>query len=335
MPGSKILGFGRAVPRTVITNKDLEKLFDTSDEWITKRTGIKERRVIDPDKGETAVSLGVEAAQSAIANASKNGQEITAQDIDLVICATATGDYLFPATSCLIQEELKIENAAAFDIAAACTGFVYALNLAHNFVKCGQYKNIMVIAVDLMSRYIDWSDRSTACIFGDGAGAAIVSAAEQDHFGHFYLRASGDAKCMLNVPNVGSNYPVAAKDITQKPIMVHMEGQAVYQFAVKAMPEALEVACRESGIKPEELDYVVPHQANQRIVEGASKRLNISLDKFICNIDRYGNTSAASIPIAFHEALEEGKIPAPGQGLKIAMVGFGAGLTWGATVLEW
>jgi 3-oxoacyl-[acyl-carrier-protein] synthase III len=327
--GARILSFGRAVPETVVTNYDLEKLFDTSDEWIFKRTGIKERRVIDPSKTESATSLASLAAKRAIKNA-----KITIEDIDLIICATATGDHLFPSTACSVQKELGMTRGAAFDISAACTGYIYALNTAYNFIYAGQAKKVLVLGVDLMSKFIDWGDRRTAVIFGDGAGATILEACEpkEDNFKSFYIRSEPDLKDCLSLPSVASHYPLKAEEIQPKPFMVNMDGQTVYQFAVVAMPDAIEEACKRAKILPEELDLVVPHQANIRIIESASKRLKIALEKFICNIDRYGNTSAASIPIAYDEAFEEGKIP---QGKKkIAFVGFGAGLTWGACILE-
>lgn len=337
--GAKIVGFGRGLPEQVVTNFDLERLFDTTDDWITQRTGIKQRYIVDPDKGENATSLGAKAVENAIKQANENGSDIKAEDLDMIICATATGDNLFPATSCLIQHAIGNDKAMAMDLAAACTGYIYALNTAYNFIKTGQCKNAVVIGVDLMSKFIDWEDRRTAVLFGDGAGATIITAtkAEDDQFNPFYLRARGDAECRLIVPNVASKYPVAAKDITDKPVMVHMDGPAVYQFAVKAVPEALAEACKCAGIEPSEIDFVVPHQANVRILEGASKRLKIPMEKFITNIDRYGNTSAASIPIAFDEAVELGHIPSPDPNnkLKIAMVGFGAGLTWGATIIDY
>ncbi len=329
--GAKILSFARALPQTVVTNHDLEKLFETDDDWIVQRTGIRQRHVIDPKLGENATSLGAEAATKALEKAG-----LAATDLDLIICATATGDYLFPATACLIQKKIGASKAAAFDLVAACTGYIYALNVAYNFIRCGQYKNIMVLGVDLMSRFIDWSDRRTAILFGDGAGATLLSASDEDAFKSFNLRADGDDACTLFVPNVGSHYPQAAADITEKPTMVYMDGPAVYQFAVRAVPETLAQACKDAGIEPHELDYVVPHQANTRIIESAAKRLKIPIEKFITNIDRYGNTSAASIPIAFDEALELGQIKRDGdKKLKIAMVGFGAGLTWGATIIEY
>jgi 3-oxoacyl-[acyl-carrier-protein] synthase III len=332
--GAKIIGWGRALPNRVVTNFDLEKLFDTSDEWITQRTGIKERRIADATAGETAISLGARAGLQAIEAADI---KIEPEQIDLIICATATGDYLFPSTSCMIQHELAATNAVAFDISAACTGFIFALNNAYNFIKSGQFKNVLVIGVDLMSRFCDWSDRSTAIIFGDGAGAALLTATsfEDDQFKPFYIKSRGDSACSLYVKNIGNEYPIAASAMTNKPEMVYMDGQSVYQFAVKAVPEALQEACDLAGIQPSEIDYVVPHQANLRIIDSAAKRLKIPLERFICNIDRYGNTSAASIPIAFSEALELGKIIRPhGKKLKIALVGFGAGLTWGATIIE-
>lgn len=336
--GAKVISWGRAVPERVVTNDDLAQFLDTDDEWISKRTGISERRIADPEKGEGAIDLGAAAAQSALDQVEKySGGSLAAEDIDLIICATATGDYLFPSTACMIQDKLGASNAVAFDMSAACTGFIFALNTAYNYIHSGQFKNIMVIGVDLMSKYIDWADRSTAVIFGDGAGAAIVSACDEaeDAFHPFYIKSRGDSDCSLYVKSVANQYPVAEADIKAKPEMVYMDGKAVYEFAVKAVPEALEQAIEASGYKPEEIDYFVPHQANIRIIQGAARRFKIPMEKFICNIDRYGNTSAASIPIAFDEAYELGQIKRePGQKLKLGLVGFGAGLTWGATVIE-
>lgn len=334
--GAKLAGIGRGLPEKVVTNNDLEKLFETTDDWIIQRTGIKERRVVDPDKNETAVSLGVLAAKDALRDAQANGSDIKAEDIDLIICATATGDNLFPSTACMIQHELGAVNAAAFDISAACTGFVYGISTGFSFISNGIFKNVLVIAVDLMSKFVDWSDRRSAIIFGDGAGAAVLSAtsAEENNIKSFYIKSKGDAEGALFLPNVCSQYPLKAEDNDKGIGVVSMDGQAVYHFAVKTMPSAIKQACEEAGIEPTDLDYVIPHQANQRITESAAKRLKIPLEKFIMNIDRYGNTSAASIPIAFSEALEQGKISRNGKKLKIAMVGFGAGLTWGASVIE-
>lgn len=336
--GAKIISWSRALPERVVTNNDLAQILDTDDEWIVKRTGIKERRIADPAKAETATDLGAMAAKFALANAEKYSQtKIDATEIDLIICATATGDFVFPSTACMIQDRIGASNAAAFDMSAACTGFVFAMNTAYNYIQSGQFKNIMVIGVDLMSKYIDWADRGTAVIFGDGAGACIISATDEadDCFHSFYIKSRGDTEMSLYADAVANQYPVAAVDITNKPAMVQMNGKAVYEFAVKAVPEALEAAIEQAGFQVDEIDYFIPHQANIRIVQSAARRLKISMDKFICNIDRYGNTSAASIPIAFDEACELGQIKRePGKKLKLAFVGFGAGLTWGATVLE-
>lgn len=336
--GAKLAGIGRALPEKSVKNTDLESLFDTSDEWITQRTGIKERRVVDPEKGETAVSLGLAAAKHALENAKANGNPVDVSEIDMIICATATGDNLFPTTACMIQSELGAENAVAFDISAACTGYIFALNTAHNYINSGLYKNVLVVAVDLMSKFVDWADRRSAIIFGDGAGATIVTAtdAAENQIKSFYIKSSGDSKGALVLENASSKYPLKASEVDKSVAVVSMDGQAVYQFAVKAMPEAIQKACDRAGIDVSELDYVIPHQANQRITDSASKRLKIPTEKFIMNISKYGNTSAASIPIAFSEVLEEGKIKrSPDKKLKIAMVGFGAGLTWGATIIEY
>ena len=288
-----------------------------------------------PIRGENATSLAADAARSALEQSKKLNpdSDISFEDIDLVICSTATSDNLFPSTACMVLKELGIEQAAAFDLSAACSGFVYALNVANGFIKTGQYKNILIVSVDLMSRYVDWADRRTAIIFGDGAGAALVTASDKDMLEAFHLGARPDVDGSLCLKNTYSAYPIKADDITEKPEMVHMDGQAVYQFAVKALPEAIEKACEVSKLDPATLAWVVPHQANMRIISSAAKRLGVNLDKFICNIDRYGNTSSASIPIAFYEAIEEGRIRPSGE-QKIAIAGFGAGLTWGAAILN-
>ena len=336
--GSKILAFGKALPTKVVTNFDLESLMDTSDEWITQRTGIKERRVVDESKGENATSLAAAAAESCFKQAEKlnPGLNFNRNDIDLIICSTATSDNLFPSTACMVQNLLGIDSCAAFDISAACTGFIYALNIADNFIKSGQYKNVLVLSVDLMSRYVDWADRRTAVIFGDGAGAVLLTAVSESEasFKSFYLNAKADKDLVLCLKNTRSQYPVKAVDIDTKPEMVEMNGQAVYHFAVKALPESIEQACIRAKVDPSTIDWVVPHQANYRILESAAKRFNLAMDKFICNIEKYGNTSSASIPIAFYEAIEEGKIVKNGKKQLIAMAGFGAGMTWGATLIE-
>ena len=336
--GSKILAFGKAVPEKVVTNNDLTKLMDTSDDWITKRTGIKERRVVDESKGENATSLSAAAARSAFEQMKKLNPEenLGLSDIDLLICSTATSDNLFPSTACLVQSELGIASCAAFDISAACSGFIYALNIADSLIKSGQFKNALIVSVDLMSRYVDWGDRRTAVLFGDGAGAAILKSVPEaeSSFRSFYLNAKGDKEGSLFLKNTYSNYPVKAEDIDTKPEMVSMNGQAVYQFAVKALPDAIENACKAADIDPADIDWVVPHQANYRILESAAKRFGLSMDKFICNIDRFGNTSSASIPIAFYEAIEDGKIRKQSEPQTIAIAGGGAGLTWGASIIN-
>lgn len=336
MQGAKIIGISKALPKKIVTNDDLSKLFDTNDEWITQRTGIKERRVLDPSTGESGLSLGTQAALGAIEFANKHGNKIEASEIDLIICATATGDYLFPASACMIQSNIGAENAVGFDISAACSGYVFALNTAYNYIRSGQYKNVLVVAIDIMSRFVDWSDRRTAIIFGDGTGATLISACpkEEDAFKSFYIASRGDTECSLTLDNQGLSYPQSKAESKQETATVYMDGQAVYQFAVKAVPEAIQKACEKAGIEANELDFLVPHQANQRIMDSASKRLGIDKSKVISNISKYGNTSAASIPIAFTEAIEEGIINPPGGSQKIAMVGFGAGLTWGACVVE-
>ncbi len=336
--GAKILSFGRALPKRIVSNQDLEQLFETSNDWIVERTGIHQRHIADINNGENTISLASQAAQAALINAQKYSKaEIKAEDIDLIICATATGDYLFPSTACMVQAKIGAVNAVAFDISAACTGYIFALNTAYNYIRSGQFRHVLVIGADLMSKFVDWSDRRTAIIFGDGAGATLLtqSPIEEDAFSPFYIRSRGDSECSLSVPIVSNHYPQAASEINVKPTMVHMDGQSVYQFAVKAVPEALEAACRLASVEPNQIDYFIPHQANLRIIDSAARRFKIPLTKFICNLDHVGNTSAASIPIAIDEALELGTITRNSDSkLKLALVGFGAGLTWGSVIVK-
>ena len=324
--GIAIIGCGSATPSGLLDNHGLEQRVETSDEWITSRTGIQARRLADPD---TSLStLATSAAQQALTMA-----EVNASEIDLIILATSTADDLFGSAS-LIQAKLGATQATAFDMTAACSGFVFALVTASQFIRTGVYKTVLVIGADILSRWVDWSDRRTCILFGDGAGAVVLQAAERDRLFGFELRSDGTQNNCLNLA-----YQPEPQDLldgltfTQgnyQPIT--MNGQEVYRFAVKKVPEVLEKALFRANLTVENIDWLILHQANQRILDAVANRLNIPPEKVISNLAKYGNTSAASIPLALDEAVREGKIK-PGD--IIATSGFGAGLTWGAAIFEW
>jgi 3-oxoacyl-[acyl-carrier-protein] synthase III len=326
LTGARLIGVGAAVPETVVTNADIAKMVDTSDEWIQSRTGIRSRRVVLP--GQTGADLGTKAALDALAYAG-----IDPKQIDLVIVATSTPDYFYPATACFIQHAIGAENAAAFDLEAACTGMIYALVTGYQFVATGTYKNVLVVGVDVHSRFLDWTDRNTCILFGDGAGAFVIQASDTDNeILSSYLRSDGSRTELLYLLNPGTNYPVG-RGVEHDPTrVVKMNGRSVYEFAVKAVPEAILAACSKAGIKIEDVDYFIPHQANDRITKAAAARLDAPQEKWISDVDQHGNTSAASIPLAFRNALARGQIKLPAT---CVMVGFGAGLTWAAIVVRW
>lgn len=323
----KILGTGRGLPAKIVTNDDLAKIVETSDEWVTSRTGIKERRIADP---ETATSdLATEAALKAL---EKSG--IKAEEIDLIIVATSTPDFsAFPATACVVQKNIGAKKAAAFDLETACSGFVYSMVIANQFIATGMYKYCLVIGAEVFSRIIDWSDRNTCVLFGDGAGAAVLGPAEGDEgILSSTLGADGEGGRFLDVYAGGTRMPVTPEVLEQKLNTIRMDGSEVFKFAVRIMENASLDALGKIGMNASDISYLVPHQANIRIVSAAAKRLSLPLDKVAINLDKYANTSAASVPIALDEALEAGKIK---KGDIVVMVGFGAGLTWGAAVLRW
>jgi 3-oxoacyl-[acyl-carrier-protein] synthase-3 len=325
--GAKLIGVGSAVPREVVTNADLERLVDTSDEWITTRTGIKERRIVS--ENETASGLATEAAVSAIAYAG-----IDPSIIDLIIVATSTPDNLYPSTACMVQAAIGANRAAAFDLEAACTGIIYALAVGHQFIGSGTFKTVLIIGVDIHSRFLNWEDRNTCILFGDGAGAFIMQAShDENEILGTYLRADGTGGHLLSIPNLGTAYPHAG--VTPPKVIdrfLKMNGRAVYEFAVTAVPDAVHAACTRAGIRVEDIDYFVPHQANHRIIKGAAERLGFRADQIISNVDEFGNTSAASIPLAMCGALRNRQIKMPAT---CVLVGFGGGLTWGSAIVRW
>lgn len=321
-----IIGMGSAVPDRVLTNADIEKFVDTNDEWIVNMTGIHERRIADEGK-----STSDYAALSAIKALERAGLKAT--DLDLILLATITPDMPFPATASIVQNAIGATGVPAFDLSAGCSGWVYGLSVANAFVSSGIYKNVMVIGADLLSRVTDWTDRSTCILFGDGAGTGIVGPVEKGYGFHgFTLGSDGSSANVLNIRAGGSRLPCTVEEIEKHGNKIHMEGREVFKFAVKIQGEAILEILQQIGMSPDDLDMVVPHQANIRIIDSAIKRLGIPKEKFYVNLQKYGNTSAASIPIAIDEALSGGCIH---KGDNIAVVGFGAGLTWGAGVMKW
>lgn len=325
--GAKLIGVGAGVPAAVVTNADLEKLVDTSDEWIKTRTGIAQRRIVT--ENETATGLAIEAARDAIAFAG-----IDAGIIDLIIVATSTPDNLYPSTACMVQAAVGAPRAAAFDLEAACTGIIYALAVGHQFIGSGTFTNVLVIGVDIHSRFLDWEDRNTCILFGDGAGAFLLQATtETNDVLATYLRADGTGAHLLWIPNTGTGYPHAGTTPPKSmDRFLQMNGRAIYEFAVNAVPEAVRAAAERAGIKVEDIDFIVPHQANRRIINAAAERLGMRQDQIVSNVDELGNTSAASIPLALWQAIKRKQVVPPAT---CALVGFGGGLTWGAAIVRW
>jgi len=324
--GIGIIGTGSYVPQNIVTNKDLEKIVDTSDEWITTRTGIRERRILEKDKSTSYMAKI--AAERAIASSGLNSQ-----DIDMVIVTTVTPDMAFPSTACIVQEQLGLKNAAAFDLEAACTGFIYGLTNAYAFVKSGLYKNILVISADNLSKIVDWEDRNTCVLFGDGAGAVVVSSVDSGKgILAMDIGADGSGGELLTQPAGGSLNPSTEETVKNKLHFIKMEGNSVFKFAVKTMAQSSKKVMDDISFNISDIDHLIPHQANMRIIESASKRLKIDKDKVCMNLDKYGNMSSASIPVALDEAVRSNKIK---DGDNVILVGFGGGLTWGATLLKW
>jgi 3-oxoacyl-[acyl-carrier-protein] synthase-3 len=315
-----------AVPSKILTNDDLSKMVETNDAWIREMTGIRERRIAAED--ETSSSLGTEAALKALSAAN-----LSPDDLDLIICSTSTPEHIFPATACLIQDQLGASRAGAFDLLAACSGFIYGLNMAAQAIKSGSAKTVLVIGTETLSRFVDWKDRSTCILFGDGAGAFILQASEQPGgvFGGV-MHSDGSGGDSLSLPAGGSKYPATDLTVHTGMHFIKMNGKEVFRFATRVMAQATMDAVAASGWKKEDIDLVVPHQANLRIIDAAARGLKMPMEKMVVNLDRYGNTSTASIPLATVEAVEQGRIK-PGD--KLVFVGFGAGLTWGALAVQW
>ncbi|MBW7919848.1 MAG: ketoacyl-ACP synthase III [Anaerolineales bacterium] len=326
MPYAHITGWGMSVPEPVMTNDDLARIVDTNDQWIRERTGIRERRIAR--ENDFPSTLGTSAALRALSVAN-----LKPSDLDLIICATSTPEHLFPATACLIQDNLGATRAGAFDLLAACTGFIYGLNMAAQSIRSGAIKNALVVGTETLSRFVDWKDRNTCILFGDGAGAFVVQASEQPGgILSAVMHSDGSGGNLLTLPAGGSRHPATEATIREGRHYIYMDGREVFRFATKVMASSTEEALRAAGLAKDDVSVIIPHQANFRIIDAAARGLKLPIDRFVINVDRYGNTSTASIPIAAVEAVERGRVKA---GDKVVFVGFGAGLTWGALVAEW
>jgi len=326
MPYAHITGWGMTVPEKVLTNDDLSKMVDTNDAWIRDRTGIGERRIARD--GESTATLALDASLKALAVAN-----LRPTDLDLIICSSSSPEYIFPATACLVQDQLGATKAGAFDLLAACSGFIYATNMAAQAIRSGSIKNALVIGSETLSRFVNWKDRNTCILFGDGAGAFVLQSSERP--GGVYsavMHSDGSGGDLLTLQGGGSRHPATEATIHEGKHYIEMDGKEVFRFATRVMAQATREALDAAGMDLDEIQWIVPHQANIRIIEAAARGLKMPMDKFIVNLERYGNTSTASIPIAAVEAIENGQIK---SGDKIVFVGFGAGLTWGALTAEW
>lgn len=319
---ARIVGVGKYLPSKVLTNADLERMVETSSEWIVDRTGIRERRLAAED--ESTASMGTEAARMALQTAG-----LSPDQIDLIICATCSPDGMFPASASLIQEALGAHHAAAFDINAACTGFLAAMATGAQFINAGVYERVLVVGAEVLSRIIDWSDRGTCVLFGDGAGAIVLEKGETGGVGPFVLKSDGSGARLLYARGPASSRASVAES---EGFCIVMDGREVFKFAVRAMEEVTRQAIDQAGLTVEDIDFVVPHQANQRIISAVGKAMNLPPERMISNVEKYGNTSSASIPLALCEAWEAGRFKA---GDRLALVAFGGGLVWGASLVEW
>jgi 3-oxoacyl-[acyl-carrier-protein] synthase-3 len=319
-----IVGLGKYLPRKLLTNADLEKMVETSDEWITTRTGIKQRRLAA--KAEATSDLAIKAAQQALSDASLDPAKL-----DLIIVATVTPDMQFPSTACFVQSGIGAKNAFCFDVAAACSGFVYAISVAQQFIARGTCDNALVIGAEILSSVTDWKDRSTCVLFGDGAGAAVLAPVKSGGILSIYLGSDGSSTDLLMIPAGGSRNPVSRSTLQKRLHYIKMEGNELFKVAVKSMTEAAHIAITKAGLKFSDIDLFIPHQANMRIILAVAKRLEFSLEKVFANIEKYGNMSSASTAVALCEAVKEGRVK---KGDNILLDTFGSGLVWGACVIK-
>ncbi|MEC2128387.1 beta-ketoacyl-ACP synthase III [Brevibacillus centrosporus] len=321
-----ILATGSYTPDRVLSNFDLEKMVDTSDEWIVSRTGIRERRISSADQASS--DLAYEAAKKALESA-----KLSPEQLDLIIVATVTPDTMFPSTACILQEKLGAKRAAAMDLSAACTGFLYGVTTATQFISNGLYKYVLVVGVESLSKITNYKDRNTCVLFGDGAGAAVIGEVQDGYgFQSFELGADGSGGPLLCQPAGGSRIPASSESVENNLHYLSMAGGEVFKFAVRVMNSATEAVLTKAGLTKDDIDLLVPHQANKRIIDSAVQRFGLSEDKVVINLDRFGNMSSASIPVALDEAVQTGRVK---EGDHLVLVGFGGGLTWGATLLKW
>jgi 3-oxoacyl-[acyl-carrier-protein] synthase-3 len=327
MNRARVVGTGAAVPKKILSNADLERLVETSDDWITSRTGIKERRIVS--EGEKFSDLCTKAAELALKRA-----HMRPEDLDMILVGTISSDMLFPATSCLVQRNLGATKAAASDVSAACVGFLYGLHLADGLIQSNKAENVLVVGGEILSRFVDWTDRSTCVLFGDGAGAVVLQATKGDHgiLGS-RMKSNGNYADFICMPGGGSNRPANdASQIAEKLPYIKMKGNETFKVAVKAMADVTLELLTEQGFTHEQIDLFIPHQANERIIRAVGEKLKIAPGKVYTNIERYGNTSAASIPIALDECVREGRVQ---DGNLVLLTAFGAGLVWGSVLLRW
>lgn len=321
-----ITGWGMAVPEKVLTNHELSQMVETNDEWIISRTGIRERRIAGDE--ESTATLAIDAAIQALEVAN-----LPPNKLNLIIVSTSSPEYQFPATACLVQDRLGALNAGAFDLSAACSGFIYALDMATQAIRSGSIRNALVIGSETLSRFVNWKDRETCILFGDGAGAFVLQASEEPGgLLSAILRSDGSGGNSLSIPAGGSRLPASSNTVAQGLHYIQMNGREVFRFATRVMAHASQEAVVAAQLKMEDIDLIIPHQANQRIIEAAARGLNFPMERVVVNVDKYGNTSTASIPIATCEAVLNSRLH-PGN--RVILVGFGAGLTWGAAVIQW
>lgn len=321
-----VTGWGMAVPEKVLTNLDLSKMVETNDDWIVARTGIRERHIANDH--ETTASLATDAAIKALEMAN-----LDPSDLDLVVVSTSSPEHIFPATACIVQDRIGAQKAGAFDLSAACTGFIYALNMAAQAIRTGSVKNALVIGSETLSRLVNWKDRNTCILFGDGAGAFVLQASTNPGgVLSAVMRSDGSGGDLLSLPAGGSRLPTSAATIADGQHYIHMNGREVFRFATRVMSQATQEAVQKAHLQMDDIKLIIPHQANQRIIEAAARQLNLPMERVVVNVGSFGNTSTASIPIATCEAIETGRLQ---TGDRVVFVGFGAGLTWGAAVLEW
>ena len=326
MGRSKIIGTGSYLPENVLTNMDLAKMVETSDEWITERTGIKERR--KADEQQAASDLAYEASKAALKSAG-----LKAKDIDLIIVATVTGDMPLPATACILQNRLDAKKSAAFDVNAACSGFIYGLSVADAFIRSGTYRRVLVVGAEALTKFTDWEDRTTCVLFGDGAGAVILEATEEER-GIISMRIHSDGSMwdLLHTPGGGSRYPCSKDTVRKRLHFIKMRGNETFKVAVRTLESLVVETLKENKLKTSDIALLIPHQANLRIIQATARRIGLPMERVMINLDRYGNTSAASIPIALDEALKTGRVH---EGDYVLLEAFGGGLTWAAALIKW